>query len=162
MRRLFRRKNASFLKERGPRHCFFLVFHSNHFIFFFLSISTVINTRRSEIRGKEEKASERATCWLKQLSSDAFCFSAQGRYTCKGDVWAFAVTLWEILTFAREQPFEEMPDHRIVENATYFYQEDERKVSRRSEILRRLIFIVSDVLNVMSAPEYADFTSSAS
>ncbi|KYQ59141.1 Discoidin domain-containing receptor 2 [Trachymyrmex zeteki] len=51
-----------------------------------------------------------------------------GRHTCKGDVWAFAVTLWEILTFAREQPFEEFPDHRIVENATYFYQEDERRM----------------------------------
>nr|XP_012232537.1 PREDICTED: discoidin domain-containing receptor 2-like isoform X2 [Linepithema humile] len=51
-----------------------------------------------------------------------------GRQTCKGDVWAFAVTLWEILTFAREQPFEEFPDHRIVENATYFYQEDERRM----------------------------------
>ncbi|XP_024873096.1 discoidin domain-containing receptor 2-like [Temnothorax curvispinosus] len=52
----------------------------------------------------------------------------QGRHTCKGDVWAFAVTLWEILTFAREQPFEEFPDHRIVENATFFYQEDERRM----------------------------------
>ncbi|XP_018048990.1 PREDICTED: discoidin domain-containing receptor 2-like [Atta colombica] len=51
-----------------------------------------------------------------------------GRHTCKGDVWAFAVTLWEILTFAREQPFEEFSDHRIVENATYFYQEDERRM----------------------------------
>lgn len=39
------------------------------------------------------------------------------------------MTLWEILTFAREQPFEELPDHRIVENATYFYQEDDRRVS---------------------------------
>ncbi|XP_076649436.1 discoidin domain-containing receptor 2 [Halictus rubicundus] len=51
-----------------------------------------------------------------------------GRHTMKSDVWAFAVTLWEILTFAREQPFEELPDHRIVENATYFYQEDERRI----------------------------------
>ncbi|XP_012056355.1 PREDICTED: discoidin domain-containing receptor 2-like [Atta cephalotes] len=56
-----------------------------------------------------------------------------GRHTCKGDVWAFAVTLWEILTFAREQPFEEFSDHRIVENATYFYQEDERRRTGRLE-----------------------------
>lgn len=77
-------------------------------------------------------------------------YIAQGRHTCKGDVWAFAVTLWEILTFAREQPFEEFPDHRIVENATYFYQEDERRVSARGVILRHLSLIVSDVLNVMS------------
>ncbi|XP_076749546.1 discoidin domain-containing receptor 2 isoform X1 [Xylocopa sonorina] len=51
-----------------------------------------------------------------------------GRHTSKSDVWSFAVTLWEILTFAREQPFEELPDHRIVENATHFYQEDERRI----------------------------------
>ncbi|XP_068978276.1 discoidin domain-containing receptor 2-like isoform X3 [Bombus flavifrons] len=51
-----------------------------------------------------------------------------GRHTSKSDVWSFAVTLWEILTFAREQPFEELPDHRIVENATYFYQEDDRRI----------------------------------
>ncbi|XP_058790523.1 discoidin domain-containing receptor 2 isoform X2 [Phymastichus coffea] len=51
-----------------------------------------------------------------------------GNYSSKSDVWAFAVTLWEILTFAREQPFEELPDHRIVENATYFYQQDERRI----------------------------------
>ncbi|XP_031776700.1 discoidin domain-containing receptor 2 isoform X2 [Nasonia vitripennis] len=51
-----------------------------------------------------------------------------GNYTSKSDVWAFAVTFWEILTFAREQPFEELPDHRIVENATYFYQEDDRRL----------------------------------
>ncbi|XP_011501342.1 PREDICTED: discoidin domain-containing receptor 2 [Ceratosolen solmsi marchali] len=51
-----------------------------------------------------------------------------GNYTSKSDVWAFAVTFWEILTFAREQPFEELPDHRIVENATYFYQEYEKRI----------------------------------
>lgn len=88
---------------------------------------------------------------------------SQGRYTCKGDVWAFAVTLWEILTFAREQPFEEFPDHRIVENATYFYEEDKRRVSARNNSSMSpslslslpasffaLARIVSDVLNVMS------------
>ncbi|XP_054276180.1 discoidin domain-containing receptor tyrosine kinase B-like [Macrosteles quadrilineatus] len=47
-----------------------------------------------------------------------------GRYSSKSDVWAFAVTLWEILTFAREQPFEELGDERIIDNVTHFYQND--------------------------------------
>ena len=56
----------------------------------------------------------------------------QGKNTSKSDVWSFAITFWEIITFAREQPFEELPDHRIVENATFFYQEDDRRVSKKN------------------------------
>uniref|UniRef100_A0A1B6DNW4 Protein kinase domain-containing protein n=1 Tax=Clastoptera arizonana TaxID=38151 RepID=A0A1B6DNW4_9HEMI len=45
-----------------------------------------------------------------------------GKFTTKSDVWSFAVTLWEILTFAREQPFEELSDECVIDNATNFYQ----------------------------------------
>ena len=40
----------------------------------------------------------------------------QGAYTTKSDVWAFGVTLWEILTFAREQPYEALSDNQVIEN----------------------------------------------
>ena len=30
-------------------------------------------------------------------------------------MWAFGVTLWEILTYAREQPYEELTDKEVVE-----------------------------------------------
>ncbi|XP_014243467.1 discoidin domain-containing receptor 2-like isoform X3 [Cimex lectularius] len=42
------------------------------------------------------------------------------KYTIKSVVWSFAVTLWEILTFAREQPFEDLTDDKVVENAQCF------------------------------------------
>ena len=38
------------------------------------------------------------------------------QYSRSSDVWAFGVTLWEILTFARELPYEALSDEEVVEN----------------------------------------------
>ncbi|KAH9500701.1 Epithelial discoidin domain-containing receptor 1 [Bulinus truncatus] len=47
-----------------------------------------------------------------------------GKFTTKSDVWSFAVTLWEILTFAREQPFLSLTDEEVIENAGHCYRDD--------------------------------------
>ncbi|XP_059166256.1 discoidin domain-containing receptor 2-like isoform X2 [Physella acuta] len=47
-----------------------------------------------------------------------------GKFTTKSDVWSFAVTLWEILTFAREQPFIALTDEQVIENAGHCYRDD--------------------------------------
>uniref|UniRef100_A0A182PTS1 Protein kinase domain-containing protein n=1 Tax=Anopheles epiroticus TaxID=199890 RepID=A0A182PTS1_9DIPT len=49
-----------------------------------------------------------------------------GKFTSKSDVWSFAVTLWEILTFAREQPFENLSDDKVIENIGHMYQDNKK------------------------------------
>ncbi|XP_069170218.1 discoidin domain-containing receptor 2 isoform X2 [Procambarus clarkii] len=51
-----------------------------------------------------------------------------GKFTTKSDVWSFAVTLWEILTMAREQPYEDLTDDLVIENVSFIYHNEARKV----------------------------------
>ncbi|XP_066954935.1 discoidin domain-containing receptor 2-like [Macrobrachium rosenbergii] len=48
----------------------------------------------------------------------------QGRFSTKSDVWSFGVTLWEILTMARQQPYDELSDEGVLENISHCYHGD--------------------------------------
>ena len=52
-----------------------------------------------------------------------FLLFLQGKFTTKTDVWSFGVTLWEILTFAREQPYESQSDAKILSNLSNMWRE---------------------------------------
>ncbi|XKL63914.1 hypothetical protein PGB90_006278 [Kerria lacca] len=44
-----------------------------------------------------------------------------GKYTTKSDVWSFAVTLWEILTFAKEIPYQNLTDAQVMQNISHLH-----------------------------------------
>lgn len=44
-----------------------------------------------------------------------------GKFSHKSDVWSFAVTLWEVLTLAKNQPFSSMTDAQVLENSGHYY-----------------------------------------
>lgn len=43
----------------------------------------------------------------------------------------YGVLLWEVLTFAREQPFENFTDEKVIENIGHIYQDNKKHVSSR-------------------------------
>lgn len=52
------------------------------------------------------------------------CFFNQGKFSTKSDVWAFAVTMWEILTLARKQPYADLVDEEVIKNVSHFFFDD--------------------------------------
>ena len=70
------------------------------------------------IRWTSWEALIRVRFWIKEFPQNISLTNRnlKGQYGSKSDVWSFGVTLWEILTFAREQPYEQLSDREILAN----------------------------------------------
>ena len=78
----------------------------------------------------------RAMLPIRWMASESF----YGRFSEKTDVWSYGVTMWEIFTLAKHQPYEDIDDQEVIQDAI-------RGLSRR--LLDKPEYCPMDVYQVM-------------
>ncbi|XP_036841487.1 discoidin domain-containing receptor 2 isoform X3 [Oncorhynchus mykiss] len=80
---------------------------------------------RNLYRGDYYRIQGRAVLPIRWMSWESILL---GKFTMASDVWAFGVTLWEILTLCEKQPYSQFSDEQVIENTGEFFRDQGKQV----------------------------------
>uniref|UniRef100_A0A8C6NS43 receptor protein-tyrosine kinase n=1 Tax=Nothobranchius furzeri TaxID=105023 RepID=A0A8C6NS43_NOTFU len=80
---------------------------------------------RNLYRGDYFRIQGRAVLPIRWMSWESILL---GKFTMASDVWAFGVTLWEILTLCKQQPYSHLSDEQVIENTGEFFRDQGKQV----------------------------------
>lgn len=78
---------------------------------------------------------------LKMECLSVWFVRSKGKFTTASDVWAFGVTLWEMLSVCQEQPYSNLTDEQVIDNAGEFFRDQGRQVPTHRNTKTHLVTV---------------------